>query len=214
MKIGILGTGDVGQKLGDGFVAHGHNVKMGSRTPDSDKVKTWVEKNKPRASAGSFAEAASFGELSVLATLWSGTQDAIKLANPKNLTGKVIIDATNPLVFRPNAAPSLALGFTDSAGEQVQRWLSESRVVKAFNTVGNTHFVNPKFPDGPPDMFICGNDAKAKQITAGLLKEFGWPTIDIGGIDGSRMLEPLALLWITHGVRSGSWNHAFKLLRT
>jgi 8-hydroxy-5-deazaflavin:NADPH oxidoreductase len=213
MKIGILGTGEVGQRLGSGFAALGHDVRMGTRDPRGEKVKAWVAKNGPRASAGTFQETASFAELAVLATLWSGTENAVRLAGPRNLTGKIVMDTTNPLIFYPDAPPALALGGTDSAGEQVQRWLPESRVVKAFNMIGNAHMVRPQFPGGPPDLFICGNDQPAKAKVAEICSAFGWPTIDIGGIEGARLLEPLGLLWILYGIRSGTWNHAFKLLR-
>ena len=105
------------------------------------------------------------------------------------------------------------MGHSDSLGERVQRWLPKARVVKAFNTVGRDHMVHPEFPGGPPDMFICGNDAEAKKTVTGFLAAFGWNTIDIGGIEGARILEPLALLWVTYAMRTNSWNHAFKLLR-
>jgi predicted dinucleotide-binding enzyme len=212
MKIGILGTGDVGQVLGSGFVKLGHPVKMGSRNPDQEKVKAWLAKTGVNASAGTFAEAAAFGDLVVLATLWTGTENAIRLADPKNLAGKVVIDATNPLDFS-SMPPKLAVGHTDSGGEQVQRWLPNSHVVKAFNSVGSPHMVHPDFPGGPPDMFICGNDSKAKETVTDLLKAFGWSVVDIGGIEGSRYLEPLAMIWILQFFRTGSGNHAFKLLR-
>jgi len=213
MKIGILGTGDVGQVLGGGFAKLGHDVKIGSRDPNSDKVKAWVTKTSPRASAGTFAEAAVFAEVAVLATLWTGTENVIQMAGPNNFAGKVVIDATNPLVFHQGGPPTLALGHTDSGGEQVQRWLPTARVVKAFNIVGNAHMVNPQFPGGPPDMFICGNDADAKKTVTEILKAFGWPAIDIGGIEGARLLEPMCMLWVVDGIRTGSWNHAFKLIR-
>ncbi|HEU4787844.1 MAG TPA: hypothetical protein VFS57_10555, partial [Gemmatimonadaceae bacterium] len=102
---------------------------------------------------------------------------------------------------------------TDSGGDQVQRWLPDARVVKAFNIVGNAHMFRPEFPGGPPDMFIAGNDESAKATVSGILKSFGWEVIDLGGIEGSRYLEPMAMAWVVHGFRSGSWNHAFKLLR-
>lgn len=214
MKVGILGSGIVGQVLGKGFASLGHDVKMGSREPGSDAIKQWVAGVGGRASAGTVAEAAAFGEVAVLATRWDGTENAIRLAGPQTLAGKVVIDVTNPLVFAPNAPPRLALGHTTSAGEQVQRWLPEARVVKAFNSVGNAHMFRPQFPGGPPDLFICGNDAAAKRTVTEIGKAFGWPgVINIGGIDGARLLEPLAMLWIVHGIRSNSWNHAFKLLR-
>jgi 8-hydroxy-5-deazaflavin:NADPH oxidoreductase len=213
MKIGILGTGDVGKALGTGLAALGHDVKIGSREPQSEKVKEWTSKVGPRASSGTFAEAAKFGEIVFLATLWSGTENALKLAGAENLAGKVVVDATNPLVFKENAPPALALGHTDSGGEQVQRWLPKSRVVKAFNIVGNAHMVQPQFPGGPPDMFICGNDTDAKKKVVEILRAFGWPAIDIGGIEGARLLEPMCVLWVLYAIQNKSSNHAFKLLR-
>jgi 8-hydroxy-5-deazaflavin:NADPH oxidoreductase len=213
MKIAILGTGDVGQRLGSGFLSLGHEVKMGSRDPKNEKLNQWVAANGKNASGGSFAEAAKFGEVIVLATLWSGTENAIRLAGPDNFKGKVVIDATNPLIFADGKPPQLALGWNDSGGEQVQRWLQGARVVKAFNIVGNAHFVHPDFPDGPPDMFIAGNDNSAKKTVAGFLEQFGWPVIDIGGIEGARLLEPLCILWVAYALRTGTLNHAFKLLR-
>lgn len=214
MKIGILGTGDVGRALGNGFVAKGHEVKMGSREARNEKARAWVQGAGPKASAGTFADAARFGEVVVLATLWEGTENAVKLAGAENMAGKVVIDTTNPLDFSQGLPPRLAVGHTSSGGEQVQRWLPKTRVVKAFNIVGNAHMVDPQFPGGPPDMFIAGNDAEAKKTVTGILTSFGWPTIDIGGIEGARLLEPMCILWVGYGVKTGTWNHAFKLLRT
>jgi predicted dinucleotide-binding enzyme len=214
MKIGILGSGDVGRKLADGFIELGHQVKIGSRDPRQSKLTEWIDKHdKEKASSGTFADTASFGELVVLATLWTGTADAIRLADSRNFASKIVIDVTNPLDFSNGMPPRLALGHTDSAGETVQRMLPDSKVVKTFNIVGNPHMVHPDFPGGKPTMFICGNDDEAKKmVTDDILTRFGWETIDIGGIEGSRLLEPLALLWITHYFRSGNGNHAFKLL--
>lgn len=211
-RVGVLGSGDVGQALGRGLARLGHPTKMGTRTPQSDKVSAWLATAGSNASAGTFAEAAAFGELLVLATRWDGTQQALRLAGPDRCAGKVVIDATNPLDFS-QMPPRLALAHTDSGGEQVQRWLPGAKVVKAFNTVGNTHMVNPQFPGGPPDLFLCGNDESAKRTVSQLCQSLGWPTIDIGGIEGARLLEPLAMLWITCYFRTNSANHAFKLLR-
>jgi predicted dinucleotide-binding enzyme len=210
MRAGVIGSGDVGRVLGAGLAGIGYEVKLGSRDPESVKLKEWQAKT--RAKTGTFAEAAAFGDLIVLATSWSGTHDAIEMAGIVNFGGKVVIDATNPLAVAPNAPPSLALGHTDSGGEQVQRWLPVARVVKCFNSVGNAHMVHPDFPGGPPDMFLCGNDQAAKETVIGICKAFGWGTIDVGGIEGSRLLEPLCILWVIHGIRGGGWNHAFKLL--
>ena len=212
MKIGILGTGVVGQMLGAGFAKKGHEVKMGSRDAANEKLREFVMKAGPKASSGTFAEAAAFGDVIVLATLWSGTENALRLAGAKHCAGKVVMDATNPLVFAPNAPPALERGWSDSAGEQVQRWLPDAKVVKVYNTVGSAHMVDPQFPGGPPDMFICGNDESAKSTVTKICADFGWPTIDLGGIEGSRLLEPLCIVWVLHATRLGSWNHAFKML--
>lgn len=212
MKIGILGSGEVGQKLAEGFAATGHTVKVGSRSPE--KIAQWAAKNADKVvSVGSFSDAASFGEMVVLATFWEGTPAAIKMAGAGNFAGKVVVDVTNPLDFSKGMPPRLALGRDDSGGETVQRLLPDARVVKAFNIVGNMHMFKPDFPGGPPTMFICGNDEGAKKAVGEILDSFGWESVDIGGIEGSRLLEPLAMLWIMHYFRTGSGNHAFKLLR-
>jgi predicted dinucleotide-binding enzyme len=212
MKIGILGTGDVGRALGSGFVKHGHEVKMGSREAGNEKAETWRRENGERASAGTFADAAAFGEVVIVATLWTGTENALRLAGPDNLKGKTVIDTVNPLDFSAGV-PRLAIGTIDSAGEQIQRWLPDAHVVKAFNIIGNAHMVDPQFPGGPPDMIIAGNDAGAKQRVTGILKDFGWEVIDLGGIESSRYLEPMAMVWILHYFQTKNGNHAFKLLR-
>jgi predicted dinucleotide-binding enzyme len=212
MRIGILGTGDVGRVLGAACATLGHDVMMGSREPDQQKVKDWVAKAGRRASSGTFADAARHAELAIVATRWDGTENALKLAGADNLAGKVVIDATNPLDFS-TTPPSLAVSGADSAGERVQRWLPAAKVVKAFNTVGNPHMFRPDFPGGPPDMPICGNDAAARQTVARLLSEFGWTVIDLGGIASSRYLEALAMIWILEYFNTKNGNHAFKFLR-
>lgn len=212
MHIGILGSGGVAQALGIGFLKLGHDVKLGSREPA--KLKPWVAQAGKQASAGSLEETARFADIAVLATLWSGTESALKLAGaPASLAGKLVMDVTNPLIYETGKMPRLALGHTDSGGEQVQRWLPQSKVVKAFNTVGHAHMVDPKFAGGPPDMFICGEDTSAKQVVAGFCKSFGWGVVDAGGIEGARLLEPLCILWVEYGMRNQSWDHAFRLLR-
>jgi len=212
MKIGILGSGDVAKALAKGFLGRGDTVQLGTRSPE--KLADFVTQSGKNATAGSFADAAAFGELLVLATKWDGTENVINLAGPKNAAGKVVIDVTNPLDFSSGAPPKLAVGYTDSAGERVQRWLPQAKVVKAFSIVGNAAMVNPKFPGGPPDMFIAGNDDGAKRTVTAICKSFGWPAIDLGGIEMARYIEPLAMIWIVYGFRTNTWNHAFKLLRT
>jgi hypothetical protein len=213
MQVGILGSSVVAQALAAGFLKLGHDVKLGSREPK--KLQPWLDKAGKHASAGSFEETARFADIAVLASLWTGTENLLKLAGaPATLAGKLVIDVTNPLIYETGKMPRLALGHTDSGGEQVQRWLPQSKVVKAFNTVGSAHMVEPKFPGGPPDMFVCGDDASAKQVVAGICKNFGWGVVDAGGIEGARLLEPLCILWVEYGLRTQTWNHAFKLLRS
>jgi predicted dinucleotide-binding enzyme len=214
-NIGILGTGDVGRVLGAGFASRGHPVRIGARDAKNEKAEKWVAETGARASAGTFADAAKFGEIVVLATLWTGTKQALELAGPQNLAGKIVIDATNPLDFSQGMPPRLAVGHSDSGGEQVQRWLPQSHVVKCFNIVGNTLMIDPQLPGGPPDMWIAGNDEGAKKKVGEILRDFGWPDpIDTGGIEGSRLLEPMCILWVLYGARTGRWSHAFKLLRS
>lgn len=210
MKAGIIGSGEVGQRLGDGLIGLGHEVMIGSRDPQ--KLAAWVGKHKAAASAGTFSEAAAYGELLVIATSWAGAASAIELAGAKNFSGKTVIDVTNPLDFT-SKPPRLAVGHTDSAGETIQRMLPGAKIVKAFNIVGNPLMVHPEFPGGRPTMFICGNDEGAKKIVNGIVVAFGWESIDIGGIEGSRLLEPLAMLWMNYYFRTNTGNHAFKLLR-
>ena len=209
MKAGVIGSGEVGQRLGGGLLGLGHEVMIGSRDPN--KLAEWVEKNKG-ASAGSFSETARHGELLVIATLWAGTKSALEMAGPENFAGKAVIDVTNPLDFS-SMPPKLAVSGTDSAGETIQRILPDAKVVKAFNTVGNPLMVHPEFPGGRPTMFYCGNDEGAKKAVNEILVAFGWEPIDIGGIEGSRLLEQLAMLWMAYYFKTNTSNHAFKLLR-
>jgi len=214
MKVGIIGTGDVGRAVGRGLIRYGHEALMGSRSATNEKAVAWAREQGPKAKVGTFADAAAFGDAVLLATLWTGTKSALDLAGgPKAFAGKVVMDATNPLDFSHGMPPRLALGHTDSAGEQVQRWLPDAKVVKVFNIVGNAHMVDPQFPGGPPDMFICGNDAEAKATVSEICRRFGWPVMDIGGIEGSRVLEPLCILWVVYGMKTNGWDHAFKMLR-
>jgi predicted dinucleotide-binding enzyme len=212
VNVGIVGSGQVAQSMARGFTALGHQVKLGSRSPE--KLSGFVEELGGGASAGTFAEAAEFGEIGALATLWSGTEQALELADGRStLAGKVVIDITNPLVYHEGGPPTLALGHTDSGGERVQRWLPDSRVVKAFNVVGNTLFFRPDLPGGPPTMFICGDDEEARGSVAQIVREFGWPeVVDIGGMEGARVLEAVCILWVLYGFQAGGWEHAVKML--
>jgi len=209
LKVGVLGSGDVGKVLAAGFASFGHQVKIGSREPE--KLAEWTGGAGKGVANVTFEEAAKFGDVIVLATLGQGTENAIRLAGAKNFAGKTVIDATNPLDFS-SGMPRLYVGHTDSLGEQVQRWIPDAHVVKAFNTVGNNLMIKPQLPGGPPDMFIAGNDEGAKRTVADICRQFGFGVIDIGGIEGARHLEPMCMVWVLHGLRTKSWNHAFKML--
>lgn len=214
MKIGVLGTGDVGKALGKGFLTLGHEVRMGAREAGNAKAVAWVKEMGAHASEGTFADAARFGEIVVLATLGVANDSALAAAGPENMAGKVVLDTTNPLDFSGGMPPKLAVSGNDSGGERVQRALPGARVVKVFNTVGNAFMFRPEFPGGPPDMFIAGDDEQAKTTVTAIVKEFGWGVVhDLGGIEASRWLEAMCLIWVVSAARSGNWNQAFKLLR-
>ncbi len=216
MKIGILGTGDVGRTLATGLATRGHEVMIGSRNPAVARVQEWLEQTSNGVRGGTFTEAAALSEILVLAVGWPHVKDVIELAGPVNFSGKILLDTNNPLRFETEGAPPVLDAECDnSAGEQIQSWLPEARVVKAFNIVGHVHMVDPEFPEGKPDMFICGNDAEAKAVTTALIESLGWPpAIDLGDIRMARYLESLAMVWIVHLFRNGfNANHAFKLLR-
>jgi predicted dinucleotide-binding enzyme len=198
MKIGILGSTCVGQSLGHGFTELGHEVKIGARNLQQDGLQRWLSENK-QASAGSFAEAAAFGELVVFATEWDETEETIKQSGPKSFSGKVILDLSNPLDSAAGECWKQAEQ-PDSGGERLQRRLPGARVVGAFNPTGNAYLFHPNFEEGQPELFICGNDAAAKKEVAGLFADFGWPVVDLGPIEASRYLEPLAMGWVTHGL--------------
>jgi len=213
MKVGILGSGDVGRALGKGFAARGHDVKLGSRNTKSKELLAWLKDTKGKASAVSPKEAAAHGEVIVLAVVGAAVDDVIDLAGRDNFDGKVVIDVTNPLDFSKGMPPGLFVGTTDSLGERIQRRLPKAKVVKCFNIISNVSMVDPKVPGGPPDMLIAGDDAAAKKKVTGILKEFGWPgSIDIGGIDGARWLEATVPLWVRVCSAVGDWNVAWKVL--
>jgi len=214
MKIGIIGSGDVGQALGRGLIRHGHEVLMGTRDQKAEKVTAWVAVAGEGARVGTMAEAAAFGDIVILAVLGAAAESAITLAKPANLADKVLLDATNPLDFSKGMPPGLFIGTTDSLGEQVQRWAPKAKVVKCFNTVGNSQMIDPSVDVGVPRMFIAGNDAEAKAAATRLLQGLGWAgTIDVGAIDGARWLEAAVPLWVRVGVAHGSWDHLFTVAR-
>ena len=209
--VAILGNGVVGIALAKGFSTQGMRVVFGTRDVDGSKTRDALAAV-PGATAASLSEAARAGDIAVVALPWAGLQEGLEAAGASNLAGKLVIDASNPLQFI-NGAPAQAVGHTDSAGETVQRLLPGAKVVKAFNTITASHMVKPRLPDGVPDMFIAGNDESAKRDVARVLEGFGWrKAIDMGDITASRLLESLAMLWISYGVRNNHWTHGFSLL--
>jgi hypothetical protein len=212
-RVGVLGSGEVGRSLAGGFLGHGHDVMIGSRDPGKPELREWLSGDGAGARAGTFAQTAEHGELLVLAVLGNAAPDAIADAGRDNFSGKVVIDATNPLDFSDGFPPKLSVSGEDSLGERVQRGLPDAKVVKAFNTIGSPYFVDPKFSVGEPTMLIAGDDAGAKSTVGDVLADFGWSDIvDIGGIEGSRELEAICIVWVKIGGARGSWDHGFKLL--
>lgn len=212
MKVGILGSGDVAKVLAGGFLQHGHTVMVGSRSPE--KLAAWAAKTSG-AEVGTFAQSAEFGELLVLAVKGNVAADALHLAGARHLTGKPVIDACNPIADAPPVHGVLQFytSPTDSLMEQLQREFPDAHFVKAFNSVGNARMVNPRYAEGKPTMFICGNNETAKQTVAQICEQFGWETADMGRVEAARAIEPLCMLWCIPGFLRNQWTHAFKLLR-
>ena len=211
MKIGILGSGDVAKSLAAGFIKHAHQVVLGTRDPG--KLKDFVG-NHRGASAAPFADAASFGEIVVLAVKGAAAHEVLKAAGAKNLGGKPVIDATNPIADAPpqNGVLKFFTSLDQSLMEQLQAAFPDAHLVKAFNSVGNAAMVDPQFPGGKPTMFICGNDDKAKATVRGICEQFGWDVADMGKAEAARAIEPLCMLWCIPGFIRNEWSHAFKLL--
>lgn len=209
MKIAIIGAGNVGGTLGKAWAAKGHDVVFGVRDPREAKVQELVRATGGKARAASVREAAAPAELVLLATPWGAAQDALGAAG--DLKGKILVDATNPL--KPDFS-GLALGHTTSAGEEVARWAPGARVVKAFNTIGAQHMTDPRIAGQRPSMFVCGDDPAAKQTVAGLAEALGFEPVDAGPLTQARLLEALAMLWISLAYAHGlGTNIGFRLLR-
>jgi predicted dinucleotide-binding enzyme len=186
---------------------------IGSREPDKPELQEWLAGEGVGIEAGTFAQTAAHGELLVLALFGTAAENVIAEAGPEKFSGKVVIDAMNPLDFAAGFPPKLAISGEDSLGERVQRAVPEAKVVKAFNIIGNAYFVDPSFPEGQPTMLIAGDDEDAKRTVADVLNDFGWPDpIDIGGIEGARELEAICIAWVKIGGARGAWDHGFKLL--
>lgn len=199
MKIGILGTGTVARTIGARLIALGHEVKIGSRKLGNENASAFVEKASHGASAGTFADAAAFGEIVFLAVAGNAALDVVGGAIGANLVGKILIDVTNPLDFSHGMPPVLipALSNTTSLGEELQKALPRTRVVKSLNTMNADVMVDPGLIEGRHDVFVCGEDAGAKAEVVRLLQSFGWhKPIDLGGISAARGTEAVLPLWL------------------
>jgi hypothetical protein len=212
-KIGVIGSGQVGQTLADGFLQHGYQVMRGTRDPA--KLADWKAGAGNAAQIGTMAEAAAFGEVVVLAVKGTAAEEAVKLCEPSNLAGKTVLDATNPIADTPptNGVIAFFTNLDESLMERLQRTAPQARFVKAFSSVGNALMVNPDFGGTRPTMFICGNDPSAKQQARALLEQFGWEAEDMGGVESARAIEPLCMLWCIPGFARNQWTHAFHLLK-
>jgi hypothetical protein len=212
LNVGVLGSGDVAKTLAGGFLQHGHQVTIGTR--DATKLAEWHGQH-PTARIGSFADAAQFGELLVLAVKGMVAADALRLADSRNLAGKILMDACNPIADVPpvNGVLRFFTTLEESLMERLQREFPQARFVKAFNSVGSSLMINPELAGGPPTMFLCGNDDRAKALVSDVIRQFGWQPEDMGKAEAARALEPLCMLWCIPGFARNEWRHAFKLLR-
>jgi hypothetical protein len=212
-KVGVIGSGVVGRTLADGFIKHGCQVMIGTRHPE--KLHEWNRSNGPKGLVGTFEAAAQFGDLIVLAAQGGGAESAVKMAGVENLAGKTILDATNPIDNKPptNGVLHYFTSFEESLMERLQRIAPEARFVKAFSCVGSMHMVNPDFGGLQPTMFICGDSEEAKHEASEVCEMFGFDVYDMGGVEGARAIEPLAMLFCIPGFLRNEWMHAFKVLK-
>ncbi|MCX6310351.1 MAG: NAD(P)-binding domain-containing protein [Bacteroidetes bacterium] len=199
MKIAVLGTGGVGQAIATKLINVGHEVKMGSRTSNNEKASAWVASAGSKASQGTFAEAAAFGEIIFSCTKGDATLSVLKLVGENNMDGKILIDISNPLDFSKGMPPTLFICNDNSLGETIQTTYPNVKVVKTLNTMNSVVMVNPALIPGDHSVFVCGNDANAKTETKKLLNSFGWADkniIDVGDITNARGTEQLLPIWI------------------
>ena len=209
MKIGIIGSGNVGGTLGSRWAKLGHEVVFGTRNPESTEMQQLAAKASGKTSAATLAHAAKDCEVLLLATPWTATEQII--AGLGHLNGKILIDATNPI--RPDFT-GLIYGNETSGAEQVSAWAGGARVVKAFNTVGANIMADPSFEGHKPVMLYCGDDSEAKLVVKKLIHELVFEAVDAGPLDQARLLEPFAFLWISLALKRGLGREfAFELLR-
>jgi predicted dinucleotide-binding enzyme len=209
-KVGVIGSAVVGQTLARGFKKHGHEVRIGSRTP----AKLAEFAGTSGIAAATFEDVAAWADIVVLAVKGTVAEEAVRTAGEANVHGKVVIDTTNPIAEAPpvDGVIQYFTGPNASLMEQLQRAFPSARFVKAFSSVGAARMIDPDFAAGRPTMFYCGNDTDAKKTVAGILDQFGWEGLDLGTATAARAIEPLAQLWCIPGFRENKWTHAFKVL--
>ena len=212
-KVGIIGSGIVGQTLANGFIKHGYEVTIGTNTPA--KREELTSKTNGQATVGSFEDAARFGDIVVLTTKGSAAEAALRAAGIDNLRGKTVIDTTNPIADAPpvNGVLQYFTSPNESLMERLQGLAPDAHLVKSFSCVGNAFMVNPDFSGVRPTMFICGNDDDAKDEVRRILDRFGFEIEDMGKVEAARAIEPLCMLWCIPGFLNNRWTHAFKLLK-
>lgn len=217
MNVGILGTGMVGQAIAGKLISLGHTVKIGSRSGSNEKATEWVSKSGPQASQGTFAESAAFGEIIFNCTKGEASLEALSMAGAENLSGKTLIDLSNPLDFSKGMPPTLLVCNDNSLGEQIQQAFPATHVVKTLNTLTAPLMVNPHLVnDGDHDIFLSGNSKEAKEQVRALLQTFGWASEhlhDLGDITTARGTEQLLPLWVRLYGLMGSPMFQFKLVR-
>jgi len=199
MRIAVLGTGIVGRTIGTRLVGLGHEVMMGSRTADNVDAGAWVASAGAGASAGTFADAAAFGDLVFNCTAGAASLEALGRARSENLARKTLVDVANHLDFSQGVPPNVVVSPTDSLGEQIQHVFPDAHVVKTLNTINCNVMVDPARVPGEHDVFVCGNDPAAKAEVVDLLESFGWPAeriLDLGDISAARGVEAYVQLWL------------------
>ncbi len=210
-KVAVIGSGEVGKVLSDGFLKHGYEVIRATREPS--KLEAWQKGAGANASVAGLADATRQADMVVLAVHGAGAEEAVALCGD-GLAGKTVFDTTNPIASGPptNGVLSFFTGLGDSLMERLQKKAPSAHFVKAFSCVGSPFMVGPDFGGVRPSMFICGDNADAKAEASGVLEQFGWDVEDMGAVEAARAIEPLCILWCIPGLSGKGWSHAFKLL--
>jgi predicted dinucleotide-binding enzyme len=211
-KVGILGSGDVGKTLAKGFLKHGYQVAIG--TDHAEKLAEFKREN-PQIETVTFEQAAQSGDIVVLCVKGTVAEKIIEKVK-RHLSGKTVIDTTNPIADAPpeNGVLKYFTSLEKSLMERLQKIAPDAQFVKAFNSIGSGLMINPDFRDNTkPTMFICGNNDDAKRKVYEILEMFGFEIEDMGKAESARAIEPLCMLWCIPGFLRNEWTHAFKLLK-